>query len=108
MTDSMEATASIRSQAAAGLFRVSEHAQQEMVAEGIALDDVLHAIADGAIIEDYPTHRRGACCLVSGHDAVARPIHVVCTTATPVLIIITVYLPRLPRWLSPTQRSPKP
>jgi hypothetical protein len=33
-------------------------------------------------------------------------VHVVCTTARPVLIIITVYEPRLPKWLTPTNRRP--
>jgi hypothetical protein len=31
-------------------------------------------------------------------------LHVVCTTAGPTLILITVYKPRPPKWVSPTQR----
>jgi hypothetical protein len=37
----------IRSQAASGAFRVTQHAQQEMAEEDIRLDDVLEAIAGG-------------------------------------------------------------
>jgi len=94
----------LRRQVSEGKLRLTQHAQQEMVEESILLDDVLHAIAGGQILEDYPKHRRGACCLLHGVDATGRDIHIVCTTARPTPIIITVYLPRPPRWLSPTQR----
>ena len=47
-----------------GAVRVTLHAQQEMVEEEIRYDDVLEAISRSHIIENYPEHRRGACCLV--------------------------------------------
>jgi len=59
---------------------LTQHAQQAMVEEAIRLDDVLQALAVGRILEDYPDHRRGPCCLLHGVDANARDIHVVCTT----------------------------
>jgi hypothetical protein len=99
---------SIRAHAAADELLVTQHAQQAMVEENILLDHVLHAIGNGQILEDYPDHRRGACCLVYGVDAIGRDIHVVCTTAQPRLIIITVYLPLPPKWASPTQRRNSP
>lgn len=98
----------VRAQAASGQIRLTLHAQQEMAAESITLDDALHAIATGAIIEDYPDHQRGACCLIHGVDVAARDIHVVCTTAQPLLIIITVYLPQPPKWMTPTRRRSQP
>ena len=30
-------------------------------------------------VHNYPEHRRGACCLLSGRTAGARPLHLVCT-----------------------------
>jgi hypothetical protein len=57
------------------------------------------------VLENYPEHRRGACCLLYGRAANGRHLHVVCTTAQPVLIVITVYEPRPPRWITPTQRG---
>jgi len=95
----------IRTQAAAQEIRITQHAQQEMTEEAILLDHLLHAISNASLLENYPQHRRGPCCLLSGTDQTARPIHIVCTTAHPVLIIITAYLPKPPKWLSPTQRS---
>ena len=94
----------IRRQAVAEQVRVKQHAQAEMVEEAISLDDVREAIAAGRILEDYPEHRRGPCCLVGGFTASGRPLHVVCTTGQDLLILITVYEPSLPKWVTPFQR----
>lgn len=94
----------IQRQAAAESIRVTQHAQEEMDAEEITLDEVLAAIANGQILEKYAEHRRGPCCLLYGRTHKGRPLHVVCTTAQPLLIIITVYEPLPPKWVSPTQR----
>ncbi|MBC7187186.1 MAG: DUF4258 domain-containing protein [Calditrichaeota bacterium] len=94
----------IREQASAEQIRITQHAQQEMVEEGILFDDVLEAIATGHILENYPGHRRGGCCLLCGHSKGCRPLHIVCTTSRPVLIVITVYEPKPPKWTTPTQR----
>ncbi|MBU0703503.1 MAG: DUF4258 domain-containing protein, partial [Chloroflexi bacterium] len=94
----------IRAQAGAENIRITQHAQQEMVEENIVLDEVLEALAGGQILENYPEHRRGACCLLNGLTQDGRPLHVVCTTARPKLIIITVYEPKPPKWVTPTQR----
>jgi hypothetical protein len=94
----------IRAQAEAENFHITQHAQQEMVEENIKLDEVLEVIDTGQILEDYPQHRRGACCLINGITKNGRPIHVVCTSAQPTLIIITVYEPKSPKWVKPTQR----
>lgn len=60
------ALARIKSQAASGTFRVTQHGQQEMVEEAIRLDEVLQAIGRSEMLENYPEHRRGACCLLGG------------------------------------------
>ena len=64
VADPEEILARIRTQAAGGDFRITQHAQQEMTEEGISLDEVLQAAAGGQILENYPEHRRGACCLL--------------------------------------------
>ena len=85
-------------------IRVTQHAQQEMAEEDVTLDQVLEALAVAQILENYPEHRRGACCLLYGSTKNGRPLHIVCTTARPLLIIITVYQPIPPRWITPTRR----
>lgn len=96
----------IQTQARTGNLRVTQHAQQEMTEEPISLDEVLEAVSQGIVLENYPQHRRGACCLIYGRTRAGRAVHVVCTSAQPTLIIITVYEPKLPKWLTPTQRRP--
>ena len=91
-------------QIAAGAVRVTQHAQQEMVEEAFSYEEIVHALGNGAIIENYSEHRRGACCLVHGNTQRERPVHIVCTSTQPVLIIITVYEPKPPKWVTPTQR----
>lgn len=75
-----------------------------MVEESFSIDDVLHAIGNGRIIEHYPAHPRGGCCLLFGTTASGRPAHIVCTTTRPLLIVITVYEPAPPKWPTPTRR----
>jgi hypothetical protein len=99
--------AAVQQQAASGALRVTLHAAVEMAEEDILLDDVLEAIAaaDATVVESYPEHRRGACCLIGGSTRQARPLHVVCTSGQAVLIIITVYEPKAPKWTTPTTRT---
>src|SRR6266487_3761486 len=99
--------AGIQAQAAARAIRITDHAREEMEAEAITLAEARQAIAAGQIIENYPDHRRGPCCLLSGPTMQGRPLHVVCTTSLSLLVIITVYVPTLPKWISPTERSSK-
>jgi len=95
----------IKSLAADEQIRVTQHAQQEMVEEEINIDEVLEAIGVAIVVENYPEHRRGPCCLLYGRTEAGRSLHAVCTTAQPVLIIITVYETKLPKWKSPTERA---
>jgi hypothetical protein len=94
----------IRHTARTEQIRVTVHAQQEMVEEEVKLELVLQVLSSGTVLENYPDHQRGACCLVNGTTWNGRSLHVVCTTTSPVLIIITVYEPKLPKWVTPTQR----
>lgn len=95
----------IQTQAAARLIRITDHAREEMEDETITLAEVLEAIASGQIIENYSEHRRGACCLISGMTMRKRPIHIVCTTSLPMLVLITVYVPTLPKWKNIRERG---
>jgi hypothetical protein len=97
----------IQAQAFARAIRVTDHTREEMEAEAITQAEVLEAITAGQIIENYPDHQRGACCLLSGRTAKGRPLHVVCTTSLPLLVIITVYVPTPPKWTNPTERKPR-
>lgn len=97
----------IREDASARNFRVSIHGDQEMVEENIILAEVLEAIETAVVLENYPEHKRGPCCLLYGNTRAGRPVHVVCTSSLVLLVMITVYEPKPPKWVTPTQRGGK-
>lgn len=80
----------IKRQVGEGRYRLTRHA----VEEGITLTEILEALQTAILVENYPEHRRGPCCLLSGTTGAGRAIHVVCTTALELLVIITVYKPK--------------
>lgn len=97
--------ARLRDQAAREAIRITVHAHQEMVEDEVSYEEILEVLAEAHILEDYPEHRRGPCCLVCGRTSQGRFIHVVCTTSLDPAIIITVYEPKPPKWVSPFQRG---
>jgi hypothetical protein len=81
------------------------HADTERRDDGLSTVDVEDALLSGAILEDYPNDPRGPSCLVCG-SARSQPIHVVCgRNRSEWLVLITVYVPTLPKWKSPMERS---
>lgn len=106
-TDDAAVIQRIHNQARASNIRITQHASQEMVEEEITLDHLLEALGTSFLLENYAQHLRGACCLLFGVTQDRRPLHIVCTTAQPVLIVITVYEPKPPKWITPTQRRPQ-
>jgi len=87
-----------------GLYFFTQHASIEAIAEDITEDHIKEAVLSGQIVENYPQHRRGACCLLSGSTKEKRTIHIVCTTKKPTTII-TVYEPKPPKWITPLKRG---
>lgn len=86
-------------------YIISEHAERERQAENIELKDIREAIFTGEILEDYPNDPRGPSCLVLGY-AGERSIHIVCGwNKYDWLIIITVYIPVLPKWITSRKRG---
>lgn len=99
--------ARIQRQLQSGNYRLSLHAEDERAAEEtgfIERREIAEAIERGEIIENYPDDMRGPSCLLYGRTAAGRPLHLVCTTSRPRLIIITVYEPTPPAWTTPRER----
>ena len=95
----------LRNQCSRDAIRVTIHAHQEMVEENVCYDSMVEALDRGSVIENYPEHQRGPCCLVCGRDSAGRFLHVCCTTSLEVTVIITVYEPQPPKWVTPYQRG---
>lgn len=94
----------LKQQAINDNLRISIHGHQEMAEENILYDSVREAIINGTIIENYPAHQRGPCCLLCGKTQLGKYLHVVCTNSLEIDIIITVYEPKPPKWITPFQR----
>lgn len=95
----------IKKQAEKYQFILTFHAHEERQAEAIDLEDIRTALMSGEIIEDYPQDQRGQSCLVFGYSNI-RPIHVVCgKSKVGWLKIITVYIPKAPKWITPKIRG---
>lgn len=95
----------LHQQAENDLIRITNHAHQEMINEDVSLEEVREVLLDAAIIENYPAHKRGSCCLVCRLTSRGRYIHVVCSTSHELAIIITVYEPKEPKWTNPFERG---
>jgi len=88
-----------------GHFYLSHHAQIERGEEEIRIDDIVAVILNGRELEPYPDDPRGESCLFVGQGIDSRWIHVLCGNFNARnLLIITVYIPKLPKWKDPFTR----
>lgn len=95
----------IRRRVESGEFEISLHAEKERYAENVMIADIEAAISNGEILEDYPEDPRGPSCLLLGYSK-RRAIHIVCgLSADGWIRIITVYLPKPPKWLDARTRA---
>lgn len=103
----------IRELVRAGRYEVSLHAQQERLEDDLDINEIETALLQGELIEGYPKDPRGPSCLVGGLAGPKR-IHVVIGWATRkqqvgrTLRVITVYIPRPPKWTDLRTRGTKP
>jgi hypothetical protein len=89
----------IRSKIVEDEFEFSKHAVDQSILRRIKIEEIKEAIANGEVIEDYPDDKYGPTCLIAGSTNVNRPIHVQCShPSRPLIKIITVYQPDIPRW----------
>jgi hypothetical protein len=87
-------------------YEISLHADDERIAEGLTVFQLEFALSNRKIIEQYPDDPRGESCLVLGFTHERTPVHVVCgKNPSGHLILITVYIPTMPKWKDPYTRS---
>ena len=84
-------------------FVLSTHADQEAADEEIDIADIRDAILNDEILEYYEDTGRGESCLILGFVN-NRPIHVVCGWRRQSVLIITVYIPKPPKFEDPWTR----
>ncbi len=70
-----------------------------MFERGIGKDDVIQAIREGQVIEEYPDDTPHPCVLLWNRDA-THPLHVVAARNDEFgeCVVVTVYVPDLREW----------
>ena len=81
-----------------GTYYWRQHAIQRSIERGISEEEVVTALLNGEIIEEYPEDTYGPSCLVLGRTSAGRPVHVQCSLP-PTVWIVTLYEPDPEAWL---------
>ena len=90
----------IREKILQGKFEFSRHATDQSILRHIQVQEIIEAITNGEIIEDYPEDKYGPSCLILGFTEVGRAIHIQCSfPSRPLIKIITLYQPDPERWI---------
>ena len=83
----------------------SKHGDMERQNDNLSFEEVEDALESGRILENYEDTGRGESCLVAGFTNEGKPIHIVCGTRGDWLVVITVYIPRPPKFMTPYKRG---
>lgn len=83
-----------------GFVRWTNHIVTRLVQRGIRTEEVLRAIMEGEIIEEYPRDFPFPSCLLLHTAKDNQPLHVVCGISDTELWLITAYVPNDTEWNS--------
>ena len=87
-------------------YEISLHADDERIADGLTLSKLEFILLQCKILEQYPGDPCGESCLIVGFTYDGTPVHVVCgKNPSGHLILITVYIPTMPKWRDPYTRN---
>lgn len=88
------------------LYVYSNHADIERKQYNLTFSEIELALLNGEILEQYLDDPRGKSCLIFGY-AGDIPIHVICGWRGDRIAIITVYIPKPPKFINPKTRGKK-
>lgn len=88
-----------------GEYYFSKHGDQERQNDNLTIEEVEGALLSGRILEQYEDTGRGESCLVAGFTGAGKPIHIVCGTRGDWLSIITIYVPKPPKYKTLYERG---
>ena len=77
---------------------VTEHARIRMFERGITIRDVIKCIEFGEIIKQYENDKPFPSCLILGMSINGRYLHIVVSTDSRFIHLITAYFPDLEQW----------
>lgn len=79
-----------------------------MTSKYITHREIIEAVENAKIIEDYPDDKYGPSCLIYGKTILGRPLHIHCSyPSRPKIKIITVYEPNPDEWSEYQKRREK-
>ena len=79
-------------------IKATQHFTDRLLKRGIEYDDIIHAVMNGEIIEQYPNDYPYPSGLILGFDSKKRPLHVVIGLSNDAVHFITVYHPSAGKW----------
>ena len=82
----------------------SQHADKERMNDNLLIVEIEESLKIGSVLESYEDDTRGSSCLVVGFSKSGIPVHSVCGVSSGSLVIITVYIPTPPKFITPYQR----
>jgi len=94
----------IKAKVRANEYVYTHHADIERKADGLTFAQVEEALLNGEILEQYPDTGRGEGCLIVGFAGQVA-IHIVCGWRGKKVALITVYIPRPPKFVDPWTRG---
>lgn len=77
---------------------ITKHAKNRLIERGVTLDDIISSVVSGEIIKQYEDDKPFPSCLILGKDTNGNPIHIVTSTDTEYLYLITAYYPDCSEW----------
>ena len=79
-------------------LRWTNHVAVRLIQRNIYPDDVIYALMNGEIIEQYQDDYPYPSCLVNGLTRDSQPLHIVCGFGMGELWLITAYTPDAREW----------
>ncbi|HHT9133438.1 MAG TPA: DUF4258 domain-containing protein [Candidatus Avalokitesvara rifleensis] len=87
-------------------YEISFHADDERIADELTVSQLEFVLSQCKIIEQYLDDPRGESCLTVGFTPEGVPVHIICgKNPSGHLILITVYIPNMPKWRNPYTRN---
>ena len=94
----------IKAKIAQDLYVQTNHADIERQQDDLTFSQIELALLNGEILEQYLDDPRGESCLILGY-AGKITIHIVCGWRGNKIVIITVYIPKPPKFINPKTRG---
>lgn len=86
-------------------YYFSKHGDQERQNDNLLIAEIEEALLSGRILEQYENIGRGESCLVVGFTNLGKPVHIICGERVEKMLVVTVYIPRPPKFKTPYERG---